>query len=291
MRIVPRVAGPFPPIRDPQPHGPAIDSFSHPLLPYPPMKTPISPDNPFGHNRAGFAWESVPRGAEAHLDFGCYEGEFLASLASRGVRRRVGVDASREAIERAMSMHPGLEVQHLPAGAPLPFAEGLFDSLSLMDVLEHVADQSALLAELRRVLKPGGVLIVTVPGQHVLSWLDLGNFKFRFPRLHRWFYCLRHTREEYERRYVASADGLVGDISAEKMWHEHFTREHLARLLGQAGLRVEAFDGSQLFGRWLILATAVVGRIDPLMRLIRAIERWDSRTFASMNLFCVARKV
>ena len=46
---------------------------------------------------------------------------------------------------------------------PLPFAEGSFDTVLLTDVLEHIADPTQLVAEIGRVLAPGGCLIATVP--------------------------------------------------------------------------------------------------------------------------------
>ena len=49
-------------------------------------------------------------------------------------------------------------------GTALPFATGRFDSVSALDVLEHVADEAGTLAELHRVLRPGGLLVLTVPG-------------------------------------------------------------------------------------------------------------------------------
>ena len=253
------------------------------------MRTPLTPGNPYGHSRMGYAWEQVPRDVAAHLDYGCYTGGFLASLADRGVRRLVGIDASRDAVAQARAAHPNLELVHHGDG-PIPLPDQAFDSASLLDVLEHVADQAALLADLRRVLKPGGLLIVTVPGQHVFSWLDLGNLKFRFPRIHRWHYCRTHSRAEYEARYVSNVDGMIGDISADKRWHEHFSRDKLGTLLARAGFSVVQFDGSQLFGRWLILAGAVLGRVPGARRMIHAVERWDSRRFQSMNLFCLARR-
>src|SRR5262249_10002097 len=53
-------------------------------------------------------------------------------------------------------------------GLELPFAGASFDVVLALDVIEHVADDVTLLQEARRVLRPGGVLVVTVPA---LPWL------------------------------------------------------------------------------------------------------------------------
>src|SRR5579885_1250996 len=68
------------------------------------------------------------------------------------------------------------EAASLPAGADgasvngdgtrLPFADGSFDRIIASEVLEHIPDDGAAMAELARVLRPGGTLAVTVP-----AWL------------------------------------------------------------------------------------------------------------------------
>jgi len=253
------------------------------------MHTPVGPDNPYGFSRRGFAWEKVPDGSPAHLDFGCNDGDFLASLRRKNVARLVGVDADRDAIDRARKAHPDIEWLHR-AGAPLPYDDRAFASITLLDVIEHIDDQNAVLDELHRVLADDGILIVTVPGQHVFSFLDAGNLKFRFPRLHRWFYCLRHGRRQYERRYVSNPDGLIGDISARKRWHEHFSRDRLATLLAASGFQIVEFDGAGLFYRPLSWLLRFCGWIGPLRRCLRSLTTLDAQRFASANLFCVARK-
>jgi putative flippase GtrA len=50
-----------------------------------------------------------------------------------------------------------------PPGAPLPFADGAFDLVTTLDVLEHIDDDVAALAEVRRVLRPRGLLLAAVP--------------------------------------------------------------------------------------------------------------------------------
>lgn len=57
---------------------------------------------------------------------------------------------------------PGLDVLLVPGG-PLPFADASFDVLLCTQVLEHVADLEGLCAEMRRVLRPGGMLVASVP--------------------------------------------------------------------------------------------------------------------------------
>lgn len=254
------------------------------------VHTEIKPGNPFGYDRYGFAWQHVPAGGATHLDFGCGAGRFLEGLRSKGIGRLVGVDGSEDAVKLALKRFPGLEVRHLRQTVCLPFADKSFSSASLMDVLEHVDEQDALLCELGRVLRDDGMLIVTVPGQHAFSFLDMGNWKFRFPRLHRWYYCLRHAPQEYERRYISNPDGLVGDISAKKRWHEHFSRRKLESLLNRNGFSVVEFDGSGFFVRILKAAELAAGRIGPLRSALRKMKAWDARRFQSANLFCVARK-
>ena len=254
------------------------------------VRTRKSVENPYGHDRYAFAWEHVPCDTAAHLDFGCAEGDFLDSLRPKGIRRLVGVDASRAAIESGRRRFPSLELVHLTQTVPLPFEDQSFSCISVLDVIEHVDKQTEVLDEINRVARDDALLIVTVPRQYILSFLDMGNFKFRFPRLHRWFYCLRHSQQEYDRHYVTNPDGLIGDISAQKAWHEHFSPQKLEALLRKSGFVPVNFDGSGFFMRGLVLAEPFVRWFSPMRPVITQLKRRDNQYFASMNLFCVARK-
>lgn len=254
------------------------------------MHTRLSDSNPHGYNYHGFAWEHVPEGSAAHLEFGCGDGMFLDSLRRKEIERLVGLDISREAIGKARASYPDLDFRQITRTTPLPFEAGSFDSITIIEVLEHVVEQEALLAELARVLRDDGTLIVTVPRKSAFSFLDPGNLKFRFPRLHRWYYSRKHGVKAYERRYVCNPDGLVGDISAEKRWHEHISRRKLRRLLEEQGLEVVEFDGIGLFIRPMWLCSLLWRKVGFLYRLSERVITWDRKMWEWNNLFCVARK-
>lgn len=252
------------------------------------MKTQTTPKNPFGANRYGYLWETLaamPPGR--HLDFGAYDGDTLKGLAETGViSEGVGVDVNREVLENA-KVPDNVTLTLIEKSSELPFEDNSFDSCSILDVVEHIHDQESVLKELNRVLKPEGRLIVTVPRKHVFSFLDIGNFKFMFPRLHKWAYCLKYSREQYETRYVQCANGLFGDVEVEKMWHQHFSQPEMQGLLKNCGFEPMSWDGSGLFTRPLLMLRLVCPIADVPVR--KTIEH-DFEKFHSMNLFCSAAK-
>jgi SAM-dependent methyltransferase len=255
------------------------------------MRTSASTLNPFGASRHGYALERIrAAGSRCHLDIGCYDGAFLQALTPLQVERLCGVDVNEDAVSEGRPRYPALELRHVPDTRSLPFGDGTFDSVSLLDVLEHMAadDQRALLAEVRRVLRPGGIFVVTVPGRHVFSALDLGNLKFRFPRLHRVWYTRRHGADAYRYRYVDNPFGLVGDVSGDKRWHEHFSADGLGALLAAAGFEVVDVDGSGLFMRPLRIARMLSP--GPVRRGFDRLLARDAERFASANLFVTARR-
>jgi ubiquinone/menaquinone biosynthesis C-methylase UbiE len=254
------------------------------------MHTKLSQDNPYGFNRWGFAWEYVPGHSGAHLDFGCHDGTFLDTLKSKKIERLIGVDIAEKAIEKAKRLFPELDIIKIETAAKLPFDNKTFDSITILDVLEHVYEQTELLSELNRVLKPEARIIVTVPGKHLFSFLDMGNLKFRFPGLHRWYFCRSHSQQQYEYRYVSNPDGLIGDISVKKRLHEHFSKAKLGKLLNNAGFEVVEFDGCGFFYRFIHNTDYFLEHIKSLHRLLKKIETIDAKLFESTHLFCMAVK-
>jgi len=257
------------------------------------MDTVINHDNPFGWNRHGFLFEVLRTRSRKprHLDYGAYDGAVLCELSRVGViESGVGLDVNLLALDARGSDIPDnieLAVVATKPKISISFEDESFDTASVLDVIEHIVDQEAILKEIRRVLRPGGDMVITVPKNYVLSWLDTGNFKFRFPFLHRKFYEFWYSKAAYRKRYVECKDGLFGDIEMEKKWHQHFSEQEMRDLLEKCGFEVVGFDGSGCFLR-------IFGILRFFMPFLRApinwIISWDERYFKSCGLFCVARK-
>ena len=110
------------------------------------------------------------------LDAGCGSGRMLDELERYGMA--FGLDSSAWAVAAARARgHSGVT---LGTVEQMPYPDGTFDLVTCLDVLEHTADHDRTLAELRRVIAPGGHLIVTVPAYQLLwSAHDEANRHYR----------------------------------------------------------------------------------------------------------------
>jgi SAM-dependent methyltransferase len=111
--------------------------------------------------RRDFLLESVKPGDRA-LDLGCGAGDFTAMLAEAGALP-LGVDVAEAALARARARHAELEFRLTRIEGPLPLADNVFELVWSSEVIEHVADTARWLSEVRRVLVPGGRLLLTTP--------------------------------------------------------------------------------------------------------------------------------
>jgi SAM-dependent methyltransferase len=96
------------------------------------------------------------------LDAGCGSGPLFAALRDRGAVV-TGVDNSARMLELARRrLGDDADLRIADLGSPLPFPDGAFDDVIASLVLHYLEDWTAPLAELRRVLRPGGRLIASV---------------------------------------------------------------------------------------------------------------------------------
>lgn len=171
------------------------------------------------------------------LDAGCGTGRFAAALSERGFD--------------VVATDP-----HLPADPPagprylrspvesLPLADGSVDVVVARDVLEHV-DDAAALRELRRVVRPGGVLLVAVPG-----WPSLWG-----PR-----------------------DEAAGHL-------RRYRRRHLVRAVTGAGFRVTEVRGYQFLLLPALVAARLVARRrgEPALRREEQLHPGLNRLLLAVN--------
>ncbi len=108
----------------------------------------------------GTAFASVPRTARV-LDCACGDGVGLEALQKMGFQNPVGVELAREKAERARQL--GFRIEEADMHDLAIFADGSFDAVLSSHTLEHAYDPGRVLAELRRLLAPGGMLQVVLP--------------------------------------------------------------------------------------------------------------------------------
>lgn len=98
------------------------------------------------------------------LDVGCSSGAFLQSALSLGFTAE-GVEPSADAAQTARAAGLKVFTGYLEQAQ---FPDASFDAITLIEIVEHLRDAHSLLRECARILKPGGVLLVTTPNAH--SW-------------------------------------------------------------------------------------------------------------------------
>jgi len=120
---------------------------------------------------------------EIVLDFGCSTGHLMTLIKDRA-KEVHGFEINRKEIDFCRNTL-GLDV----SGEPLErrYPEGAFDYISMIFVLEHIAEPVSLLRSLRRFLKPGGKFIILVPNIND-ALLNL----YQIPEYRQFYFCIEH---------------------------------------------------------------------------------------------------
>ena len=201
----------------------------------------------------GRLWEGMERFAaavddgDAVLDFGCGNGRLLELFEGKTVDY-TGIDQSRALIERARARHPNTRFL-CGEGSKLPFEDASFDAVFAIAVMHHipsVARREELLAEIRRILKPGGRLVIT-------AW-NLWQRKY-FPLMvkHTLKKLTGQSKMDYRDILVPWHSGS-GAVMGERYYH-CFTRDELYLLVEGAGfiVRERGFFGGLFWNRNIYL--------------------------------------
>ena len=101
------------------------------------------------------------------LDAGCGNGYGAYYLSSLAVRI-IGMDISAEAIKYAQAHHQKENITYIRGNCEsLPFHEHSFNIICSFEVIEHIPDYFSFLEEMKRILKPGGIAIISTPNKKV----------------------------------------------------------------------------------------------------------------------------
>jgi len=119
------------------------------------------------------------------LDAACGEGYGSAHIACTA-KSVIGVDVSQQAVSHASERYKAdnLEFQ-IAEVCNLPFEDNQFDCVVSFETLEHLEDQSGLLKEFRRVLEPGGFLLISSPDKAIYTDLHHNDNEFHVRELYR----------------------------------------------------------------------------------------------------------
>ncbi len=208
------------------------------------------------YERTRWVFEHIPAGVDRLLDVGCHDGAGTAAFHRR-CATAWGVDTDLAALRSGRQRFPAVHLAAASAAA-LPFARESFDCVVFSEVLEHVPPEieTRCIDEIRRVLRPGGTLIITTPHRGTFWWLDPLEMK---PHL---------------RRLAASACGDRKMIKG----HKHFRLEELSSLLSRHfTIQTVERPGQLLYplAYWGYLLPLGVGQLPPLTRLWRRLMDYD----------------
>ena len=142
------------------------------------------------------------------LDVGCGVGDTLATLSTLPDTELHGIEYSAATLTRAKRLLGARAELRQGSATALPYDDAYFDCITCSEVLEHLPDDRAALAECHRVLRPGGKLVVTVPYRH---WFPaykslIGHFR-------------HYDREGLEHFLSASQFAIIDWIANYPRWH------------------------------------------------------------------------
>lgn len=164
------------------------------------------------------------RDSDKILDCGCGDGFYLHLISQISCCELFGLDVDPNALKSAERNLAGRNITLMQGDVNfLPFDGSFFDKIILSEVLEHIPDDTTALREVRRTLKPGGILLITVPNR---------NYPFLWDPVNK-------TMEFLTKRHIKN--GFWSGI-----WHQHlrlYTLNEVKALVEKAGFEVVKIQG------------------------------------------------
>ena len=148
-------------------------------------------DNLYGVHKK--VYNLLPYGIGRLLDLACQECGSTKYYLKKA-DSVVGLDFLYNFLVKGKRIVPELKLVNSLA-EDFPFKNDIFDYCLLTEMLGCVSDQRKCLAETLRVLKSGGIIVISVPQKGLFYFLDPDNFKFYFPNIYRIFYRILKKKE------------------------------------------------------------------------------------------------
>jgi SAM-dependent methyltransferase len=210
-----------------------------------------------------YSWASQFAAGTRVLDAGCGMAYGSTLLANAGAREVVGVDKDKSIIAELAPSLPSNVSLEVGDVTSLSFEADSFDLVVCFEVIEHVPNPGAVLDELKRVLRPGGLLVVSTPNRDVYMPGNPYHLRELTPNELESLLSERftHARVWRQHTWVASGifdddqfttadNGLIEPVELRKLAHDTLAQETYT--IGLAG------DGELPLGRGTVALTSDV---------------------------------
>jgi SAM-dependent methyltransferase len=187
------------------------------------------------------------------LDVGCGCGDNLASLAALPGLELHGIEYAESNVARARKLLGARATVVQASALALPFPAAHFQTVTCIEVLEHLQDDAGALREMHRVLEPGGALVLTVPYRH---W---------FPAYRTWIGHERH----YDRATLGALVARHGFAIEEHI--PNYPRWHRAADYAYVLCRVGGVVAGRLGGERAPHRVRVPGTGRPLLGILNGV--------------------
>ncbi len=135
----------------------------------------VAPNELFQEHITKYEWVSKYVNGKTVLDIACGTGYGSSLLLFRGAKRIYGGDISEEAIKFAKEHYRNIDFRVMNA-EQLPFEDNFFDVIVSLETLEHLSNPEKFVGEAKRLLKTGGVLIISTPAMRVRNPFHVKEF-------------------------------------------------------------------------------------------------------------------
>ena len=253
--------------------------------------------------RAKIIFENLElSGKEKVLEVGCGRGFYLKTLKNVWPNLTVtGIDLNQEYLDMAKRFLEGMEVELIKANATkLPFKDNSFDRAIGTEILEHIPDDQGAISEMYRVLKPGGIVMITVPNKNYpfcwdpANWVLERTFHWHLPSNIWWLAGIWADHERlYDERELRSKMEKAG-FGVEKVWHvthyclpfSHFLFYGIGKNLVEKGMlpEINRFSGQKTSSFLKKMLLWPIKKVDSL-------NRTTQNSKSSMNIIMLVKKL